>query len=203
MKTKRLIELLQKEDPTGEVEVCVGNQDIHCLQYLEAYWDGCLEVLKRDETSEYYNIIGAKFVSEGVKISITPLSIDDAIMNDVDLPVEFDSDYTREHYSDAVAKQREDMRSMNKKFSDEFIVKVLQKYKEGWKVAQSNKESVKMCHVQWWWKPGDKRTRRSFESEEEYKNQSSLCQGECQAVIESGFFVPVDDGERIIWELRI
>jgi len=201
MKTKRLIELLQKEDPSGEIEVSVGNQDIHYLQRLEAYWDGCLEVLKRDETSEYYNITGAKIVSEGLKICIMPLSIEDAIMNDVNLPIEFDSDYTREHYSDVVAKQRHEMRSVCKKLNDEFIVKALQRYKDGWKAAQSNKESVKMCHVQWWWKPGDKSTQRAAYSSKE--DQISLCQGECEAIIESGFFVPVDDGERIIWELKI
>ena len=31
MKSKELIQLLQEEDPTGEVEVCVNNVDIYFL----------------------------------------------------------------------------------------------------------------------------------------------------------------------------
>jgi hypothetical protein len=89
MKTKTLIELLQKADPTGEEEVCVGNVDIHFVDVLPAYWDGNLQVLERDENKKYYNIIGAKYRRSGSKIVINTLSIADAICNDVDLPVDY------------------------------------------------------------------------------------------------------------------
>ena len=48
MKSKELIRLLQEEDPSGEVEVCVQNFDILGIHTEPAYWDGSLQVLMRD-----------------------------------------------------------------------------------------------------------------------------------------------------------
>ena len=79
MKTKKLIELLQKEDPSGELEVCVGNEDIFSLETMPAYWDGVLEILDRDWSCEYYNVIGATYTSSGKKLNIRTLGIGDAI----------------------------------------------------------------------------------------------------------------------------
>jgi hypothetical protein len=89
MKTKRLIELLQKADPSGELECCIGNADIHYVERMEAYWDGRLQVLQRDESNPYYNIVGAKYTCKGDKVKIHPLSIHDAIENDPDLPIDY------------------------------------------------------------------------------------------------------------------
>lgn len=106
MKTKELIRLLNEEDPTGEEEVCVGNTDIHFVECLGAYYDGPSQVLERDESkSPYYNIVGAKYKSQGKKIQIHTLSIKDAISNhhnkmkpDEMFPVDYSelSDYNRE-----------------------------------------------------------------------------------------------------------
>ncbi len=52
MKTKELIRQLQREDPSGELECCVDNSDIFFVEHLPAYYDGCLEVLVRDKSSE-------------------------------------------------------------------------------------------------------------------------------------------------------
>lgn len=81
MKTKKLIELLQQEDPSGEIEVCVGNVDIFFVERLPAYYDGSLQVLERDESLNGYNIIGGKYVRSGHKVVINTLSITDAISN--------------------------------------------------------------------------------------------------------------------------
>lgn len=90
MKTKELIRRLQEEDPTGEVECCVGNVDIHFVSSEPAYWDGPLQVLVRDPAkAPYYDIVGAKYVKSGSKIQIHCLSITDAIGNaDEHFPVE-------------------------------------------------------------------------------------------------------------------
>lgn len=86
MKTKELICLLQQEDPSGEVEVCVGNVDIHFLEYLPAYYDGRLQVLKRDEKD---NIIGGKYIKTGHKVNIHTLSISDAVYNYENFEVDY------------------------------------------------------------------------------------------------------------------
>lgn len=95
MKTKELIKLLQEADPSGEVEVCIGNADIHFVEILPAYYDGRLQVLQRNPDINAYNITGAKLFENGDKIVLHPLSIFDAIWNDPDLPIDY-SDLSKE-----------------------------------------------------------------------------------------------------------
>lgn len=87
MKTKDLIAALQKEDPTGEVECCVGNADIIGVASMQAYWDGKLQTLQYDEKRR---IVGAKVTDRGTKIKIMYLSIEDYLYDRPDLPVEID-----------------------------------------------------------------------------------------------------------------
>jgi len=69
MKTKDLIEKLQKLDPTGEIHVCIDNHDIFSVSLNPAYWDGTLQVLLRDPSKEpYYDVKGLRFVVHGNKI---------------------------------------------------------------------------------------------------------------------------------------
>jgi hypothetical protein len=88
MKTKKLIELLNEADPSGELECCVGNRDIFSVYTDPAYWDGRLEVLIRDEANPYYNVVGAKITAKGNKVVIRGLGIDDAIWENPELPVD-------------------------------------------------------------------------------------------------------------------
>lgn len=96
MKTKELVRQLQKEDPSGELEVCVDNIDILHVSREPAYYDGCQEILIRDVNTKCYDIVGVKITSKGTKIKIHPLSIEDAIFEDPGLPVEIDTDFTNE-----------------------------------------------------------------------------------------------------------
>lgn len=91
MKTKTLIAKLQELDPSGEIEVCVGNVDIHFLSREGAYYDGALQVLKRDPALEgkCFNIIGAELRQVGEKIQVHTLSIRDLFWDLPDAPVEF------------------------------------------------------------------------------------------------------------------
>lgn len=90
MKSKELIRLLQEEDPTGEVEVCVHNADIHYIGISAAYWDGKLQVLKRDPAkAPYFDIVGAKYVVSGSKISIYPMSITDLVCEFPDMEIDY------------------------------------------------------------------------------------------------------------------
>lgn len=118
MKTKELISLLQEVDPTGEVECCIGNSDIHFVSKEPAYWDGNLEILIRDPNCQFYNIIGAKYTSRGDKIFIRPLSITDAICNDPDLPVDYSETGSKDRakrYKESDDKTREVMRDIERK----------------------------------------------------------------------------------------
>jgi len=114
MKTKEVIRLLQKADPTGEEEVSVGNQDVYDVAREPAYWDGCLQVLQRDESLNCYNVIGAKYTSEGVKIVISPLGIDRALWENPDLPVEYEGDLA-DDYKERVEKWRQEAKDWDEK----------------------------------------------------------------------------------------
>jgi hypothetical protein len=112
VKVKDLIEKLKTFEP--DTEVCVDNVDILDVVQEPAYWDGCLQILKRDENCNYYNVIGAKLESNGVKVVILPHSIEDATLNNPELPVEY-TEYSRAHYFDRVEKWREEHRNIIRK----------------------------------------------------------------------------------------
>jgi hypothetical protein len=118
MKTSELIKHLQEADPSGEMECCLGNHDIHYVSAEPAYWDGCLQVLKRDPNKQYYNIIGAEYRSSGDKLVIHGLSVMDAILNDPEVPVTYDSDYARRHYEAVVEAERDEVRGIKQKIRE-------------------------------------------------------------------------------------
>lgn len=112
MKTKDLIAALQDADPSGEEQVSVGNQDIWYVNREPAYWDGCLQVFKRDPSKDGCTIVGAEIRSQGVKIVINSASIDDLMLDFPDLPVTFDGEYAREHYVERVEQWRKENRKI-------------------------------------------------------------------------------------------
>ena len=87
MKTKELIRRLQEQDPSGEHEVCVDNMDIVSVYAEPAYWDGRLQVLERDEDGK---IIGARYETEGFKITIEARSISEILFDCPEFPVCYD-----------------------------------------------------------------------------------------------------------------
>ena len=105
MKTKDLIAALQENDPSGEIECCVGNADIHFVNVEPAYYDGRLQVLERDHSKDpYYNIVGAKRTSKGSKVVLHVYSIEDYIS---DNPEDARIDYSECHGEAMVAHYRE------------------------------------------------------------------------------------------------
>jgi hypothetical protein len=131
MKTKDLIALLQEADPTGEEECCIGNTDIYFVERLPAYWDGPLQVLKKNPDTEYYSIIGAEYRRSGTKIDIKTFSINDAIFNDENLPVTYDSENAEKYCCDRVEKYRKEAVEIKNDIErGHFIEYVGKKYKE-------------------------------------------------------------------------
>jgi hypothetical protein len=90
MKTKDLIAELQEADPSGEIEVCVGNVDIFSVATEPAYWDGRLQVLKRDPAKKpYFDVIGGKYVTSGQKVVIETMSITDVLWDNPDAEIDY------------------------------------------------------------------------------------------------------------------
>lgn len=92
MKTKELIKLLQEADPEGECVVYSnGYGPIYCLENLPGYYDGPCPILIQDPANApYYNVVGYKFSNSQPKLRLRSLDLEDALLNDPDLPVEYE-----------------------------------------------------------------------------------------------------------------
>ena len=86
MKTKDLIAKLQKEDPTGEEHVCVGNVDISFISNEPAYWDGTQQIVIRDEKGR---AVGGKYHRSGRKIQIHLCAFSDLVWDNKDFVVDY------------------------------------------------------------------------------------------------------------------
>jgi len=114
MKTKELIKRLQEADPSGELECCVGNADIYFCHVEPAYWDGCLQVLKRDPKLEpYYNLTGVKFTTKGNKVQIEVVDFETLLLDVEDAEVEYEGEeWVRRTYEPQVNHYREEARKI-------------------------------------------------------------------------------------------
>lgn len=114
MKSKDVIKMIQKADPSGEIECVVGNVDIYSAHMEPAYWDGSMQLLVRDPDCEFYNVIGAIYTSEGSKVSITTMSISDAMLDDPDLPVEVIDTFVNPQLQERVDEWRAENKQIHK-----------------------------------------------------------------------------------------
>jgi hypothetical protein len=85
MKTSKLIQLLQESDPSGDLECCVDNEDIVCTSRSPAYYDGCLELLVRNE---HGHVMSGAVCRSGAKVNIVHHSICDCIDDDPNFSVD-------------------------------------------------------------------------------------------------------------------
>jgi hypothetical protein len=102
--TADLIRELQEIDPSGELPVCVGNAEIFYLDIIPTYHDGNLQRLVLDPDCKCYNVIGAKYPDGDMKINIRPLSIEDALLNDPDMPIDYSELYKCYTYPESVER---------------------------------------------------------------------------------------------------
>ena len=104
-----------KEDPSGEYECCIGNADIHFLETVPAYYDGRLQILERDESLPYYNVVGGKITSSGMKIFINALSLQDVLLDDPEAPIDLsECQDNGDRYAKAVEEWRQRGRELQR-----------------------------------------------------------------------------------------
>lgn len=199
MKTKKLIELLQKEDPSGELEICLDTEEGLCdIFHVEFPYDGYApyEVMIRDWSKDCYNVIGAEYRCDGKMSFLRAISISEALMDNNDLPVTVHGRDKEEisHMKDKVAAWREESRKIKKDIMDPMLVRLLEKLKNGHKIFQKKTDPIgKFWKMHW-----DK-----IEDNEYGQPKQGLVSGENTLVLESGFFKPVDKGDVIEWEFTL
>jgi hypothetical protein len=126
MKTKDLIAALQKADPSGELECCVGNVDIHFVDTEPAYYDGSLQVLIRDESKKpYFDIVGGKYVDKGTKVVIHTFALSDLIFDFPDAKIDLSelSEGRRQRYEEHINKTRQKSLDIHNEIECGYFVK--------------------------------------------------------------------------------
>jgi len=188
MLTKEFIKLLQEADPEGNTHCCVGNEDIFDVEVLPSYYDGSREELIRDEKKEpFYDVVGAKVIRNGYKIKISTLSIEGLVFDEPDFSVEYDEE--DKHHKKRMDEYREKGRKFNQRQLNSYVIEILKKYKEGFRVVEPKKCTAHYFEQKWRNKKG--------------KIIKGLCQGETQYLMESGFFKPVEKDDMTVWELDV
>lgn len=82
MKTKELIEALQKADPSGELTVNCGGEPIYFVESLPGYYDGPYSELIIDNTKKpFYCIDGYRVRRDKSKVIIHTMSLSDCLYN--------------------------------------------------------------------------------------------------------------------------
>jgi len=92
MNVGELIEALQKYPK--DVPICVDNNPIYFTDMTAAYWDGRLQQIIHDEElrGKSYSIIGWKITDKGSKVVLRTIELEDVLLDNPDLPVEYDLD---------------------------------------------------------------------------------------------------------------
>jgi hypothetical protein len=116
MTTNELIEALKNADPSGTHPVCInGTFDIAGIAIMPCYYDGFLEKFEKCSAG---NIVGAKVIGTGKKVAIMQKSIQEALRDNPDLPINYDDlhDMSRVHYQKLHSDWREESRRIESQF---------------------------------------------------------------------------------------
>ena len=113
MKTRELIKQLQDADPSGELECCVDNQDIHFIFVQPGNYDGLLEILVRDQAQKGFNVVGGILQCKGRKVRIRTLSLEDCLFefdNNFPITIVADDDSNRKLAQKQIDTWKENVR---------------------------------------------------------------------------------------------
>lgn len=114
MKTADLIRRLQEADPSGELECCVGGDDIYFVERLPAYYDGPHTILTRDPAkAPYWNITGATINYYGEKVKLHVVELADLIWGHPEIPVAVRPEGRMVREEDRIERLRAEGREMN------------------------------------------------------------------------------------------
>lgn len=88
MTTSELIRRLQEADPSGEVDVTIGNSPVHAAERLPAYYDGPKLVVFPGGRYPDRGLI----TNKGFKVRLTPITAEILILDNPDFPIEIEEE---------------------------------------------------------------------------------------------------------------
>jgi len=117
MTTDELIEMLKREDPTGQLPVVVGSEDIYFVERQPGYYDGCYQQLIHDpeKRGKQYSITGVKITTKGYKVKLVTCNLDDVLLDHPEIPVDLSelSEHKRNYWEHCVESLRQEYRDAN------------------------------------------------------------------------------------------
>ncbi len=117
MTTSEAIKILKELDPSGNEQLVCRNQPIFFIEKMPAYYDGAMQVLITDKSKDCYNVIGGKYVRDGCKVQIVLHSLEDAIFENPDLPIESPIINGNKRYNEEIIERwRKEAREMKEKY---------------------------------------------------------------------------------------
>lgn len=188
MKSKLLVEFIQKLDPSGELEVCIPNAAIHHLEKLPASDEDNEDDLMFIEES---NISKSKFhiTKKGQKIVIKVLDIEDFIITntgDIDNFV-FDNNDHKGEYNDYLEHCSEEVLENLHRFINDTSIEIIRKLQDGYKIVETSNPDNAFLELHF---------VKNNKAEE-------LDAREIKAIVCSDLFdvFPLDSGDKI-WKLK-
>ena len=186
---------MQKEDSSGEMEICLNTEEGLCdIFHIESPYDGyaSYQIMKRDWSKNCYNVVGAEYRTDGNILFIRSISIPDAMLDEPDLPVIVHGrdEKETECMKDKVSSWREEFRKIKKDIMEPMFFELLGRLKEGHKILQRKTDPIGKYWVLHW----DKIEDNGYGSP-----KHGLVQGENHIVLKSGFFKPIEKDDHIEW----
>lgn len=193
MKTKELIDLLKKEDPTGEAHIRVAGGVIQWVERKPGYYDG---------PYEYFEDGKMVFSDEGVKIDLHLQDLegfmweDDSSVDDLIFRYSNSRKKDIEYIKSQAKKYKDESEECNRQLYNDMVVAVLNKIKKYHQIFQSKDEPIGRYNVMFW---------DGIKIDNDGQRRNQLMQGECAVVLKSGFFEPKDSvwKDFIEWKLTL
>jgi hypothetical protein len=187
MKSKDIIACLKEIDPSGETHVRFADgEELIGFERKEGYYDGAY-VYKNEDDKLVITDKGEKIdaLFDGIETRIWDCEGDlEKIKNEI--LIDFHTKKDNKDYRERVVKpEAEKARRSHKTSLAEFTFFVLKKITDGWKVTQP-------CNI--------KKGLYNQMSFIKGNKTEKLRQGDCHAVLKSGFFKPVKNNGFYIWE---
>lgn len=185
MKTKDIIKKLKEVDPSGETHVRFQEGELLDFIRKEGYYDG--DYIYRDENDKLV------VTDKGEKIDAYFEDISDIIwecegdLEKIMSKIIIDLGSAKDYFERVIKPEAEKARKGHEKSLAEFTFRVFKKIKEGWIITQPLDTKIGHLNYMYFERNGEK---------------EKMCQGECHAVLNSGFFKLRKENTRYIWNLE-
>jgi hypothetical protein len=167
MTTKELIEILQKEDPSGEGHVRIGDGIIRGAESKEGYWDGPYSYLEKDKNGDMVWVES----THNYKVDIHTMDMFDFVeryngdWKEVKNHIKVEFDYLdggerKERFLKSVKEQCDECKEMIDSLYQKELIDMTENAKKGWKWFQNkdvDKGEKPNLHKYYTWKIYDEK----------------------------------------------